>query len=57
MRIYFMAYNARITLACEVDYEKAKYHTTPNVKCVRNKKNIKTFNKISINVLLFNSNY
>ena len=57
MRIYFMVYNARITLACEVDYEKAKYHTTPNVQCVRNKKNIKTFNKISINVLLFNSNY
>jgi len=35
--VYFMVYNARLTLACEVDYEKAKYHTTPNVQRVGKK--------------------
>jgi len=44
----FMVQNARITLACEVGYEKAKYHTPPNLQCVGNQKNIKMFNEISI---------
>lgn len=46
-----------MTLACEVDYEKAKYHTTANLQFVGNKKNTKMFIEISISVLQFNNNY